>query len=121
VDVGRGADRVEVGLRRFLDGRVALREHGDQLAVGDGIVDQPHGALARDREGHEGIREEDRVPKRQDRQLGWNVERPIADGDVLVFEVLELIAHGDLTLSGQLVIWLPGLLDAVTGQPDDQL
>jgi len=81
----------------------------DLLIIPGGIVDQPHGALARDREGHEGIRKEDRVPKRQDRQLGWNVERPIAEGDVLALEVLELIAHGDLTLSGQLVIWLPGL------------
>ena len=44
VDVRRGADRVQVVLRRLLDRRVALREHRDQLAVRDRIVDQADGA-----------------------------------------------------------------------------
>ena len=72
VDVRRGADRVQIVLRRLLDRRVALREDRDQLAVRDRIVDQADGALARDGERHERIRKEDGVPKRQDRQLGRN-------------------------------------------------
>ena len=53
VDVRRGADRVEIVLARLLDRRVALREHGDQLAVRDRIVDQADRALARHRQRHE--------------------------------------------------------------------
>ena len=98
VDVGRGADGVQVRLGGFVDRRVALREHRDQLAVGNRVVDEPHGALAGDGQRHERIGKEDRVAKREDRQLGWNRERPIADRGVLGFEVLDLIAHlGDLT------------------------
>ena len=101
VDVRGRADRVQVGLPRLFDRRIALREHGDQLAVGDRVVDQPHGALASHRQRHEGIRKQDRVPQRQNRQLGRDAERPIAQREVLGLEVLELIAHRDLTLSGQ--------------------
>ena len=88
--------RIEIVLARLLDARVALGEDGDQLAVGDRIVDQPHGALARHRERHERVGKQDRVPKRQNRQLRRNRERPIADRDVLGLEVLDLIAHSDL-------------------------
>ena len=95
VDVRRRADRVQVGLHRLLDGRVTLGEDGDQLAVRDRVVDQADRAFARHGERHERIRKEDRVSKRQDRQLGRDVERPIADRDVLGLEVLELIAHRD--------------------------
>jgi hypothetical protein len=95
VDVGRSAHGVQIGLHRLLDGRVALGEDGDQLAVRDGVVDQANRAFARDGERHERIRKEDRVSKRQDRQLGRDIERPIADRDVLGLEVLELIAHRD--------------------------
>ena len=93
VDMRGGADRIEVRLAGLFERRVALREHRDQLAVGDRIVDQADGALARDRKRHERIRKEDRVSQREDRQLRRNRERPIADRDVLWLEVLELIAH----------------------------
>jgi hypothetical protein len=69
VDVRRGADGVEVGLARFFDGGIPLREHGDQLAVRDRLVDQANGALPRHRERHERIRKENGVSKREDRQL----------------------------------------------------
>ena len=72
VDVRRRADAVQIVLRRLLDRRVALREDRDQLAVGDRVVDEADGALARHGQRHERIRKEHRVPKRQDRQLGWN-------------------------------------------------
>ena len=72
VDVGRGADAVEIVLPRLLDRRVALGEDGDQLAVGDRVVDQPDRALARHGERHERIGKQDRVPQRQNRQLGRN-------------------------------------------------
>src|SRR4030095_5329753 len=51
------------------------------------------GALAGHRERHERIGKEDRVPKREDRQLRWNRQRPGADGGGLWCEVLDLIAH----------------------------
>ena len=100
VNVRRGADRVQVVLPRLLHGRVALGEDRDQLAVGDRIVDEPHRALARDRQRHERIRKEDRVPKRENRQLRRNRERPIADRDVLGLRLSSLIAHGDLIVCG---------------------
>ena len=97
VNVRRRADAEQILLLRLFDRRVALREHGDQLAVRDRVVDQTHRALAGDGERHERIRKEDRVPKRQNRQLRRNRKRPIADREVLGLEVLELIAHRDLT------------------------
>jgi hypothetical protein len=96
VDVRRRADAEQIVLRRLLDRGVALREHRDQLAVRDRIVDQADRALARHGERHEGIRKEDSIAKRQNRQLRWNRQRPVADRDVLGFEVLDLIAHSDL-------------------------
>src|SRR5262249_17639766 len=87
------ADDVEIVLSGLFDGGVALGEHGDQLAVGNRIVDETHGAFPRDRERHERIRKEDGIPKREDRQLRWNRKRPVADRDGLWFEVLDLIAH----------------------------
>src|SRR5439155_12172506 len=46
-----------------------------------------------DGERHERIRKEDRVAKRQNRQLGWNRERPIAVRDVLGFEGVNVFSH----------------------------
>ena len=105
VDVRRRADGVQVGLARLLDRRIALREDRDQLPVRNRIVDEAHRALARDGERHERVRKEHRVAKRKNRQLGRNRQRPIAVRDVLPLEVLVLIAHSDLTLSGHWVIW----------------
>ena len=99
VDVRGGADRVQIVLQRLLDRGVALREHRDQLAVRDGVVDQADRALARHRQRHERIRKEDRVAQRQDRQLGRNRERPIGVRQVLGLEGLELSLIGDLTLT----------------------
>src|SRR5207249_4759221 len=96
VDVRGGADRVQIVLARLLDGRVALGEDRYQLAVRNRIVNQAYGALAGDGERHERIRKKDGVSQRQNRQLGWNGERLIANRGVLGFEVLELIAHRDL-------------------------
>ena len=110
VDVRRGPDRVEIVLAGLFDCRVTLREDRNQFAVGDRVVDQAHRAFARDRERHERIRKEDRVPKREDRQLRGNRKRPIADRDVLGFEVLDLIAHSDLTSIVNLFIWSSGQL-----------
>ena len=96
VDVRGGADLEQIALPGLFDRRITLREDGDQLAVGDRIVDQADGAFARHGERHERIRKKDRVPKREDRELRRNRERPIADRDVLCPEVLDLIAHRDL-------------------------
>ena len=94
VDVRRGADGIQIGLERLFDRGVALREHGDQLAVRDRVVDQADRALARHGQRHERIRKEHRVAQREDRQLGRNRERPIAVRQVLGLEGLELVAHG---------------------------
>jgi hypothetical protein len=69
VDVRRGADRIQVVLPRFFDRRVALGEDRNQFSVRDRIVDEPDGALARDRERHERIGKKYSIPKREDRQL----------------------------------------------------
>ena len=53
VDVGRGADGIEIFANRFLNCRVALREDGDQLPIGNRIVDQFDGAFAGNGERHE--------------------------------------------------------------------
>ena len=53
VDVRERADRVEVVLSWFVVRRIALREHADELAGSDGLVDQPHRARPRDGERHE--------------------------------------------------------------------
>ena len=62
-------ETVDVVLPWLVDGGIALREHGDELAVRNGVVNQAHRALARDGERHERIGKEDCVPKREDRQL----------------------------------------------------
>ena len=76
VDVGRGADRIQVFLQRLFDRGLALREDADQLAGGVGLFDQAHRCLARDRQRHERIGEQDGVAERQYRQFGGNLERP---------------------------------------------
>src|SRR5439155_24758962 len=101
VDVGGGADWIQIVLRWLLDRRVALGEDRDQFPVRDRIVDQADGALARHGELHERIRKQYGVSKRQDRQFRWNRKPPIADRDILWFEVLELIAHRDLVSIGE--------------------
>jgi hypothetical protein len=77
VDVRDRADRIEILLQRLLEGRFPLREHADHPAGGVGLLDQAHRCLARDRERHEGIGEEDRVAKRKDRQFWRNLDRPV--------------------------------------------
>ena len=109
VNVGRSADGVQVLARGLFDRGIALREHRDQLSVRNRIVDQADRALAGDGERHERIGEEDGVAKRQDRQLGRNRQRPVADRDVLRLEVLDLIAHE--TPRCGLRTWDCGLID----------
>ena len=87
---------MQIGLHRFLGGGIALREHRDQLAVGNRIVDEPDRTLARDRQGHERIRKQDRVAQGQDRQLGRNRQWPIGSSQFLGIEILDLIAHVEL-------------------------
>ncbi len=93
VDVGGRADRVEVVLAGLLDGRVALGEDGDQLAAADRIVDQADGALAGHGERHERVREEDGVAERQDRELGWNRERPLPARGLVERRGFGFVAH----------------------------
>ena len=95
VDVRRGADLEQVILARFLKRSIALREDRDQLAVGDSIVDEAHGAFARHGERHERVGEEYCVPQRQDRKFWRNRKRPIGNREVLGLEILDLIAHGE--------------------------
>ena len=78
VDVRGRANRVQVLLVRFVERGVALREHADDLARIDGLVDQPDGALARNRQRHERIGEQHRVAQRQQRELWRDRERPFA-------------------------------------------
>jgi hypothetical protein len=77
VDVGDGADGIEILLHRLLERRFALREDADQAGRRIGLLDETDRCLTRDREGHERIGEEYRVAERQDRQLGRNLERPL--------------------------------------------
>src|SRR5204863_10056016 len=74
VDMARGAERIEFALLRLFDGGVALREDADQFPTGNRLVYQPDGAFARHCQRHERVRKEDRVPKRENRQLVWNIE-----------------------------------------------
>ena len=76
VDVGGGADRIEVFLHRLFDRGFALREDADQLAGGVRLFDEADRGLARDRQRHERIGKQDRVAERQYRQFGRNLERP---------------------------------------------
>ena len=95
VNVGRHADRVQVGGGGLLHGRVALREHPDQLPARHRVVDEAHGALPRHGERHERVGKQDRVPKRKNRQLGRHGERPVTRGAFLRGKTLVAIAHGD--------------------------
>ena len=99
VDMGGGANRIEVGLQRFVERGIALREDADQLAVGDGFVDQPHRTLTRHRQRHERVRKQHRVAQREHGQFGWNDGRTIVDRDGGRFgrlgNLVGVIAHGD--------------------------
>ena len=69
-----------VGLLRLLDRCVTLREHPDQLAAGNGFVDQAHRTLAGHRQRHERVREQYRVTQGQNRQLVRQGQGPLAGG-----------------------------------------
>ena len=77
VDVGGGADRIEVVLQRLLDRGFALGEHADHPAAGGRLVDQAHRRFARDGQRHERVREQHRVPQRQDGQVRRDRRRAI--------------------------------------------
>jgi hypothetical protein len=97
VDVSRGADRIEIVLERFLDRRFALGEYRDHATGSCGLVDEPHGSLAGDRQRHEGVGEEDRVTQRQYRQVRRDRERPLPRNQQVVVNLvglIGLIAHG---------------------------
>ena len=100
VDVRRGAHPIEVLLMRLVERRVALGEDANQLALSDGIVNQLNGALPGHRQRHEGIRKQNGVPKRQNRQLRWYGERPLAERDLVECTSLVVIAHRAILLSG---------------------
>ena len=55
-------DNVLIGRADIND--ITLREDGNQLAIGDGVVDETHGAFTRHGERHERIRKQHRVPQR---------------------------------------------------------
>ena len=96
VNVRGRADSVQIRLRRLFGGGVALGEDRDQFPVGNRFVNQSHRTLARDRQGHEGIREQYRVAQRKDRQFWRNGQRPIGRSEIVGLEILDLIAHGVL-------------------------
>ena len=60
----------------------------------DGLVDQPHRALAGHRQRHERVGEQHRVAQRQHGQLGRNVER-LLGRRIAGLESIFLIAHRD--------------------------
>ena len=70
VDVGERADPEEVALDGVVHGGIALGDHADDLALAHRVVDEGHRALARHRQGQDGVGEQDGVPQRQDGQLG---------------------------------------------------
>ena len=84
MDVGGGADRIEIVLQRLLDRRFALREHADHPAGGVASSIRRTDALARNRQRHEGIRKQHRVAQRQDGQLAGNRQRPLTGRPVVV-------------------------------------
>jgi len=86
---------IQVPLLGLLDGRIALREDANQLAGGDGFVDQAHGALARDRERHERVGEEDGVAKGKDRDLVRDRQRTITGRELFHLEGLVALTHGN--------------------------
>ncbi len=93
VDVGRDSDRIEIVLQRLLDRRFALGEHADHPAGGRRLVDQAHRRFARDRQRHERVRKQHRVPQRQDRQIGRNRQRTLRRRLVDDDEGIVSIAH----------------------------
>ena len=92
VDVSCRADRIEICLRRLLNSRLELSEYADDPVVGNRLLDQANGTLSSHRQWHEGIRKQDGIAQRQDRQLGWDRDRPLHARDLLI-EELVLIAH----------------------------
>ena len=84
---------VQVGLLRLVDRRVPLRADRDQLPGADRLIDQAHRTLSRHGERHEGVREEHRVPQRQDRQLRRDDHGLLHPADVLERRSLRQIAH----------------------------
>jgi hypothetical protein len=78
VDVSERADGVQVGLSRLFQAGIALREDADQLAPGDGLVDELDGTLAGHGQRHERVREEHGVAQRQHRHVRGDRERALA-------------------------------------------
>ena len=64
---------------RVVDGRVALGDDADDLALAHRVVDEGDGALPRHRERQDGVGEEDGVAERQDPELG----RELVEVDVV--------------------------------------
>ena len=89
VDVRRRADPMQVVLGRLFDRGIPLREHADELAAGDRLFDQAHGALARHGQRQERIGKQHGVAQRQNRQLARNGYRMfrgrVADVETFVF------------------------------------
>ena len=74
VNLAGGADRMQIVLRRLVFAGLALREHGNGLAAGNGFVNQFDGAFAGHRERHERLRKQHRVAQRQHRHLRRHAE-----------------------------------------------
>ena len=94
VDVAGGADGVEVVLARVLFRGLTLGEDGNHPAGRDGVVDQPHRALASHRQRHERIGEQHRVAQRQHGEFSGNLER-LLGRRIAGLESIFLIAHRD--------------------------
>ena len=107
VDVRQRADRMQVVLSRLLLRRILLREDADELAAGDRLVDQLDGALAGDRERHEGIRKEHRVAQRQHRHVRRHGVRAVTDAQL---DASGFVAHGFVASSMAAGAgWLPAI------------
>jgi hypothetical protein len=78
----------------LFDRGIALGEHANQLAAGNCFVDQADRAFARDRQRHERVGKEHRVPKRENRKLVWKVERTLS-GEFFDLERFVAVCHGD--------------------------
>ena len=103
VNVGQGADPVQVAVDGLVDGGVALGHDADHGAVLDRIVDQGHGGVPRDGEGQDGLGKEDGVAKRKDGQLARNVLQVhlTARLEIRLGGVSAVVAHDALEGSSQ--------------------
>ena len=103
VDVGGGADRIEILEQRLFDRRFTLREDANHPPRRGRLVDQTHRGFAGHRQRHERVRKKHGVSKRQHRQLARNREWPLTTDQQCFVETVGLI--GFFGLIGLIAHW----------------